>query len=112
MTMAPKEPTVGFLTTMTTSVHEGTSEAGVGSTQERERAQAYELGDQSHLLGLWQPPVGAGERRALGPWSAGDEQQLLEVPATMPSHPWMTVEVTPLAPHPKDPGSIEAQRHR
>jgi muconolactone D-isomerase len=50
----------------------------------------------------------AGEWRTLGLWSADDERQLQEILASMPLHIWMTVEVTPLTPHPSDPGSATA----
>lgn len=94
-----------FLTNMITSVPEGTSDAEVDATKDREAARARELADQGHLLRLWKPPVAPGEWRTLGLWSADNERQLREILATMPLHVWMTVEVTPLTPHPSDPGS-------
>jgi muconolactone D-isomerase len=96
---------VEFLTTMITNVPEGTSDAEVDSTKAREAVHSRELADQGHLLRLWKPPVEPGEWKTLGLWSADDERQLQEILATMPLHVWMTVEVTPLMPHPNDPGS-------
>jgi len=95
---------VEFLTTMTTQVPEGTLEIEVDSTKEREAVRARELAAQGHLLRLWRPPVRPGEWRTLGLWSAEDESELQELLASMPLHVWMTVEVTPLMPHPNDPG--------
>ncbi len=94
-----------FLTTMITTVPEGTSDAHVESTKVREAEHSRELADQGYLLRLWRPPVAPGEWKTLGLWRADDVQQLQEILATMPLHIWMTVEVTPLAPHPNDPGS-------
>jgi muconolactone D-isomerase len=48
--------------------------------------------------------VRPGEWRTLGLWNAEDESELQELLASMPLHVWMTVEVTPLMPHPNDPG--------
>jgi muconolactone D-isomerase len=95
---------VEFLTTMITNVPEGTLDADVDSTKEREAVRARELADQGNLLRLWKPPAEPGEWRTLGLWSADDEGQLQELLATMPLHIWMTVEVTPLTAHPNDPG--------
>jgi len=40
----------------------------------------------------------------LGLFDAADEAQLDEVLRSMPLHVWRTDEVTPLSPHPNDPG--------
>jgi muconolactone D-isomerase len=93
-----------FLTTMITEVPEGTPEFEVDDTKAREAVRSGELAAQGHLLRLWKPPVEPGEWRTLGLWQADDEAQLAVVMATMPLHVWMTIEVTPLAPHPNDPG--------
>jgi muconolactone D-isomerase len=93
-----------FLTVMITEVPEGTPETDVDDTKEREAVRAGELAAQGHLLRLWRPPVEPGEWRTLGLWQADDAAQLAAVMATMPLHVWMTIEVTPLAPHPNDPG--------
>ena len=93
-----------FLTTMTTQVPEGTPEREVDSTKEREAVRARELAALGNLLRLWRPPVRPGEWKTLGLWSAEDESELQDLLASMPLHVWMTVEVTPLTPHPNDPG--------
>ncbi|HWE70376.1 MAG TPA: muconolactone Delta-isomerase family protein [Acidimicrobiales bacterium] len=94
-----------FLTNMVTQVPEGTDEATVEETKAREAKNSAVLASQGHLLRLWKPPVVPGEWRLLGLWQADDEEQLKAIMATMPLHPWMTVEVTPLTPHPSDPGA-------
>ena len=94
-----------FLADMSTRVPDGASESEVEDTKEREAIRAGELGVQGHLLRLWKPPVQAGECRTLGLWRADDEKQLHDILATLPLHVWMTVLVTPLLPHPNDPGT-------
>jgi len=94
-----------FLLNMTTEVPEGTSETEVDETKAREAVRARELAAQGHLLRLWKPPVEPGQWRSLGLWRADDEKQLQDILATLPLHAWMTVEVTPLVPHPNDPGT-------
>lgn len=94
-----------FLTDMVTRVPEGVDDSTVEETKAREAKNSAALADQGHLLRLWKPPVVPGEWRTLGLWQADDEEQLGTIMATMPLHPWMTVEVTPLTPHPSDPGA-------
>jgi muconolactone D-isomerase len=94
-----------FLADMVTQVPDGTSESEVDETKEREAIRAAELAAQGHLLRLWKPPVQPGEWRTLGLWRADDEKQLKEILATLPLHAWMSVGVTPLVPHPNDPGT-------
>jgi muconolactone D-isomerase len=99
-----------FLTDMRTNVPEGTPESVVEDTKEREAVRSGELAAEGHLLRLWKPPVEPGEWRTLGLWRADDERQLQSILATMPLHVWMTVEVTPLDPHPGDPGTSTSDR--
>jgi muconolactone D-isomerase len=92
-----------YLVTMTTHVPEGTSEEEVDDVRTREAARSRELAAQGHLLRLWRPPLRPGEWRTLGLFCA-DEGQIAEILASMPLHVWRTDEVTPLSPHPSDPG--------
>ena len=92
-----------FLTELVTNVPEGTDEATVEETKAREARRAAELAAAGHLLRLWKPPPVPGEWRTLGLFSADDEQQLQGILTSLPLHVWMTVTVTPLAPHPNDP---------
>jgi len=70
----------------------------------REAGRSRELAAQGHLLRLWRPPLQPGEWRTLGLFAADDGAQLEEVLASMPLRVWRTDEVTPLSPHPNDPG--------
>jgi muconolactone D-isomerase len=93
-----------YLVAMTTKVPDGTSDAAVQDIREREAAHSRELATQGHLLRLWRPPLQPGEWRSLGLFAADDDDQLEEVLASMPLRVWRTDEVTPLTPHPSDPG--------
>lgn len=89
-----------FLTTFTVSFPAGTPEPVIGDAEAREAERAGELAAQGHLLRLWRLP---GESRALGLWRAGDPAELAGILKSLPLDPWMTVQTTPLTPHPSDP---------
>src|SRR5580658_5884631 len=93
-----------YLVTMTTHVPDGTPDQAVDDVRAREAAHSRELAAAGHLLRLWRPPLRPGEWRTLGLFAAADAGQLEEVLASMPLRVWRTDEVTPLAPHPNDPG--------
>jgi len=93
-----------YLVTMTTEVPDGTAEQAVADVRAREAARSRELAAQGHLLRLWRPPLQPGEWRTLGLFAAANADELEEVLASMPLRVWRTDEVTPLAPHPNDPG--------
>ena len=97
-----------FLTTLITNVPDGTSDATVDETRSREAIRAAHLAEQGYLLRLWRPPVEPGEWRTLGLWRAASESELKSIVATLPLHIWMTVEITPLTPHPNDPANKNA----
>lgn len=93
-----------YLVTMTTNVPDGTSDQAVADIRAREAAHSRELAMHGHLLRLWRPPLRPGEWRSLGLFSAAGDARLEEVLASMPLRVWRTDEVTPLSPHPNDPG--------
>jgi muconolactone delta-isomerase len=93
-----------YLVTMTTHVPDGTPDHEVTDVRAREAAHSRELAAQGHLLRLWRPPLRPGEWRSLGLFAAAGDGQLEQVLASMPLRVWRTDEVTPLAPHPNDPG--------
>jgi muconolactone delta-isomerase len=94
-----------YLVTMTTHVPDGTSDQTVEDTKAREAVHSAELVAQGHLLRLWRPPLGPGEWRTLGLFAADGADELEKVLASMPLRIWSSDEVTPLAPHPNDPGA-------
>jgi muconolactone delta-isomerase len=91
-----------FLTTFTTVIPEGTPGQAVEDTEAREAQRAKELAGQGHLLRLWRLP---GQGRALGLWNAANPAQIQAFLESLPLAPWMTVQTTPLSPHPSDPAA-------
>ncbi|MER7196239.1 muconolactone delta-isomerase [Streptomyces sp. CB01635] len=92
------------LVTMTTHVPEGTSQAEVDEVRAREAAHSRRLAERGQLLRLWRPPLHPGEWRTLGLFAAQDAAHLEDVLSSMPLRVWRSDEVTPLTPHPNDPG--------
>ncbi|MFD0210426.1 muconolactone Delta-isomerase family protein [Streptomyces hirsutus] len=91
-----------FLVEITTTVPEGASQEEVDRRRAAEAVRAGELSATGNLARLWRP---VGEPRSIGVWRAADEKELREkVLGTLPLRPWMTLTVTPLEPHPNDPG--------
>ena len=93
-----------FLVDMVTTVPAGTADETVADTRRREAARTGELAAQGHILRLWKPPEGPGEWHTIGLFAAAGEAELRQVLESMPLHVWMAVTVTPLKPHPSDPG--------
>jgi muconolactone delta-isomerase len=97
-----------FLVDMVTTVPKGTSEDEVNEVRAREAANSAKLAEQGRLLRLWRPPLEPGEWRTWGLFRADDAEQLEQVLATMPLRVWRQDSVTPLSPHPNDPGLKES----
>ena len=93
-----------FLVDMVTTVPPGTSDEAVADMRKREGVRAAELAAQGSLLRLWRPPLAPGEWRTWGLFRADDGDALETVLASMPLRLWRRDTVTPLAPHPSDPG--------
>jgi len=97
-----------FLVDMVTTVPKGTSEDEVNEVRAREAANSAKLVEQGLLLRLWRSPLEPGEWRTWGLFRADDAEQLEQVLATMPLRVWRKDSVTPLSPHPNDPGLNES----
>ncbi|MFE6755469.1 muconolactone Delta-isomerase family protein [Streptomyces sp. NPDC057684] len=93
-----------YLVTMTTHVPEGTSQADVDEVRAHEAAHSRRLAEQGQLLRLWRPPPHPGEWRTLGLFAAQDAAHLEDALSSMPLRVWRSDEITPLTPHPNDPG--------
>jgi muconolactone delta-isomerase len=89
-----------FLTTFTLTVPAGTSSQDVDVTTAREADRARELAGQGQLLRLWTLP---GQGGVLGLWHAHDTAGMQAILASPPLYAWMSVQTTPLTPHPSDP---------
>jgi len=92
-----------FLVTFTAAVPPGTAAQTVADAEAREAQAAHDLAGQGHLLRLWTLP---GTGRSLGLWQARDADQMQAIAESLPLAPLMTVDTTPLSPHPSDPGII------
>ena len=93
-----------YLVTMTTHVPDGTPQQAVDDVRGREAAHSRDLAAERHLLRLWRPPLQPGQWRTLGLFAADDADHLQQTLASMPLKIWRTDQVTPLVPHPNDPG--------
>jgi len=89
-----------FLTTFTLAVPPGTAPEAADATSQREADRARELAGQGYLKRLWTLP---GQGRTLGLWRAPDLDGINAVLASLPLRAWMSLQTTPLAPHPSDP---------
>jgi muconolactone delta-isomerase len=92
-----------FLVTFTAAVPPGTAAQTVKDAEAREAQAAHDLAGQGHLLRLWTLP---GTGRSLGLWQARDVAQMQAILESLPLAPMMTVDTTPLSPHPSDPAII------
>ena len=88
-----------FLVAFTLAVPPGTGGQTVEDTKAREAQAAHDLAAQGHLLRLWTLSDG----RAVGLYQARDAAQMHAILEALPLAPWMTVDTTPLSPHPSDP---------
>jgi len=92
-----------FLVEFEIRVPEGTSASEVSTRQQAEAAAAVTLVDGGHLARVWTLRSASAETKVLGLYRAASEQELDELLRALPLYEWMTVEVTPLEPHPNDP---------
>lgn len=93
-----------FLTTFTLTVPAGTPSDVADAADAREADRARDLAGEGHLLRLWALP---GQGRALGLWRAFDGAAMQVILASLPLADWLTVQTTPLTPHPSDPALAE-----
>lgn len=89
--------------TTTLTVPSGTSVRVVDDATEREARRCHELAEAGHLVRFWALPAGPDGPRMLGLWRARDPGELMAVVESLPLSGWMTIETTPLRPHPSDP---------
>jgi muconolactone delta-isomerase len=94
-----------FLIAMTIAVPGATPSQVVDETLSREAQRARELSSQGHLRRLWALLAEGTVRRTLGLWNAGDAEEIDAIIQSLPLYAWMTLDTTPLSPHPSDPGT-------
>jgi len=93
-----------FLVEFEINVPDGTPDSEVKDRQNAEASAAARLVDEGHLVRVWKPPLAPGETKVLGLYRADSETQLDSLLGGLPLSEWMHVTVTPLEPHPNDPG--------
>jgi muconolactone delta-isomerase len=94
-----------FLTTFDIHVPPETPGEEVEVTGAREADRAHELAGEGHLVRLWSLP---GEGQSLGLWRADSTADMETILESLPQYDWMTVQTTPLTPHPSDPAIVGA----
>jgi muconolactone delta-isomerase len=99
-----RPPGTQYLTVFTVVFPDGTPAEVVEEATRGEARSAHQLGEQGHLIRLWALPSDQGASRTLGLWWAEGDAQLRRMLEGLPLDPWMTVQTTPLTPHPSDPG--------
>lgn len=92
-----------FLTTFTINIPADTPGETVNETEKAEAERASELAERGNLLRLWKLPVEADGTRVLGLWRGQNAADMQAILRTLPLDMWMTVDTTPLTPHPSDP---------
>jgi muconolactone delta-isomerase len=97
-----------FLVEFEVTVPKGTPEREANERDAAESAAAAGLARQGHLVRLWRAPVARGKTGAVGVYRADGRAELDALLNALPLSDWMRVTVTPLAPHPNDPGSARA----
>lgn len=104
-TGVPGRPGKGpeFLLEMTVTVPPGTPTSAVEEAYVREAARARDLAQRGHLVRLWALSAGPDGPRTLGLWRARDPGELMAIVEALPVAGWLTIETTPLSPHPNDP---------
>lgn len=98
-------PGVGpeYLITTTVFVPADTAAAAIEDAEARQARRHLELARRGNLVRLWALPVEPDGPRSVGLWRARDPGDLMAVLESLPLAEWMTIDTTPLHPHPGDP---------
>ncbi|MFF2655558.1 muconolactone Delta-isomerase [Streptomyces sp. NPDC058045] len=96
-----------FLVNVRIAVPPEVDDETVDLLRQAERRRAAELARRGFLVRLWRVP-GAWENWGL--WRAATEADLHHQLASLPLHPYMTIDVHPLEPHPNDPPRAPSDR--
>jgi muconolactone delta-isomerase len=94
-----------FSTTFIVAIPDSTPAQVVNDAEAGEARRTRELAEQGHLIRLWMLPAWPDGSHALGLWRSQDAVQMRTILDSLPMAPWLTEEITPLAPHPSDPAA-------
>ncbi len=92
-----------FLVRFTVNRPAEASEAAVARMSAREAFRIRQLADEGYVERLWMLRPAPAHWYALGLWRASGPEELQSLLRSLPMDEWMTVETTPLVPHPSDP---------
>jgi len=97
-----------FLVQFELDVPDGVAQSEVEDRERAEAAAAERLGDEGHLVRLWQASVGTGRTTVVGLYRAGSKAELDGLLRALPLYEWMRMHITPLGQHPNDPARNRA----
>jgi muconolactone delta-isomerase len=97
-----------FIVEFKVNVPDGTAKSEVEDRERAEAAAAAQLVGEGHLLRVWKRPLSHGENTIVGLYRADSFEQLDGLLRALPLYEWMDVAITPLEPHPNDPGTRTA----
>ncbi len=97
-----------FLTTITIGIPRDVRPEVIEDAVSREAERARELAEHGHLERLWMLLPEPAAPRALGLWRAPDPEGMAAILESLPLHPWIRVETTPLTAHPNDPALVQS----
>ena len=101
-----------FLVEFDVHVPDGAARSEVEERESNEAAAAAKLAAEGHLVRIWKRPAASGHTKAVGVYRADSRTQLDGLLRALPLAGWMRVTVTPLEPHPNDPGTRRPSRFR
>lgn len=97
-----------FLVEFEIEIPHGTPASEIEGRERAEASAAAQLAADGHLLRVWKRTVTRDETRILGLYHADSRPELDGLLAALPLADWMRIAVTPLEPHPNDPGAAVA----
>jgi muconolactone delta-isomerase len=94
-----------FLVEFEITVPEGTAETDVEARTRAEATAAQALVEEGHLLRVWKLAAPDARGSVLSLYRADSRAQLDGLLEALPLYEWMHIQITPLEPHPNDPGA-------
>jgi muconolactone D-isomerase len=93
-----------FLVEFEVEAPKGTPESEVEERSRAEASAAATLVAEGHLIRVWRRNAVRDDKTVLGLYDAVSRAELDGLLRALPLADWMQITVTPLAPHPNDPG--------
>lgn len=99
-----------FLVEFKVDIPHGAPVSEIRDREEAEARAAAKLAREGHLVRVWKRSAASGEVTTLGLYRAAGRTELDTLLGGLPLADWMDMTVTPLEPHPNDPGSAAGRR--